>query len=503
VTSRVAREFAGALDLWSVKVLSGFGLRLRVVVFRRMIAAAFIVSVPVVLLVSTVGVSLVATLVTDTPTGSEQNALFAAGLGVAMVVFIGYASVLDLLRQHCGVARYAVSRSPVRGLWLAADIGLAPVVLVERGAALAWRAMVQAAALLGVALYVRRTLPTLGGDLMAIAILLPLALLAVGLTVATWHAARDRGQASTVRLLAAAVPLTGMAAVAAARWWDGATPSGHLDDPIQRVSSLGEALPHLRLGALVVLVLGIAVLTVTAAAAPGHEVAPDRPDHGSRPSSASVTAAMFAGAGGLRRAQVAVRVVGMTVLAAAAGLGWRLGGGSALAEPMWPAVERGMVMAAAAGGMAVSGTFLLLLGQTRRLWHDRALWELGVGMPALLLGWLRPTALAAGVMAAALGAFTWGLGDLLWAPSVMVLAAAASEHAVDSMFARGDTSEGARTSNSLLAVTGFLALVPPLLAGMALAPWSIPALVLWMLTTLGGGMLWFSRRVRTLPITAV
>jgi hypothetical protein len=253
---------------------------------------------------------------------------------------------------------------------------------------------------------------------------------------------------------------------------------------------------------LVLLVLAVAALTVAVAATPAQVVDGGATTHRDDLSAAGVTTVVLAGAGGMRRLQVGIRVGVSLAVAAAAVLGWRLAGGPAMPDDLRPAAGNALAMVAAGAGMAIAATVLLVVGQTRRLWHYRTLWELGVPLPELVRGWVRPTLVLATPAALALGGLGWVLEAAVVTPVLVLLSAVLSEHLVDSMFARTDTREGSRTANSVLAVVAFLFLVPPLLLALAQEWWSPVALAAWLVLIGSGGVWWFSRRVQTLPLTA-
>jgi hypothetical protein len=149
---------------------------------------------------------------------------------------------------------------------------------------------------------------------------------------------------------------------------------------------------------------------------------------------------------------------------------------------------------------------LLLSGQTRLLWHYRGLWEAGVSPRRLYVASLRPSALpsvatATGlVVVGVLLASAAGAGALL-AVAAALVCAVLSEHLVDSLFAKADTHEGARTANSLLALVSYVFLAPTLVIGLARAWWTAPTLVVLAVALATGGAWCFTRRVLVLPTT--
>jgi hypothetical protein len=503
----LVRRAQGALDLWSVKALTGYGLRLDVRTFRRLVVVAVVVVVPVTMLVVTIGVSLAATLVTDEPAGGSRNAAFAAGVGGLVAVALAYAGTVDLVRQHFTSTRYAVSRSPLKGMWLLSDIPVGLAVLVERGPALLWRALMQCSVLGAIALFVHRSGSARAGDLWALTWMVPATYLLAGGALAAYHATHDREVRGTLRLALVLLPLAfaggvGLGVLAPGTLRAGAG-SATGDGAVTAVIGVGDSLGMLRISALALLVLAVAAATVAAAATGDYDLTRQArlrsaPPVGDRP----LGHVLFSAVGGSARMQVAGRVATAAWLGAAAAGGWRVAGGAVLPATGAHHLTGALMIAATAGGLAVAANALLLTGQTRLLWHYRTLWESGAGALRLYAASLRPTVLPAALTALGLVA----VGRLLTGDVALGIAAALgcavlSEHLVDSLFAKPDTHEGARTANSLLALVSYAFLAPTLVLGLAREWWTLPALAALAIALVTGGAWWFTRRVLILPTT--
>ncbi|MDV3220872.1 hypothetical protein [Intrasporangium sp.] len=499
-----------ALDLWSVRVLAGYGSTLPVRTFRWGAGLALLVLGPTVAAATLFLMNLVTTLLSGAATGAPANTDLAAGFAVLMTIAFIYGSCLDLVRTHLSSAALIISRSPLKGMWVAADIGLWTVLLAERGAALATRCIIQCSALAAVALYLRRGDHPGAQDMIAVAVMIPVAYLAAATALAAAHASSTAKPRRPLRPSLVLIPINaGLGAVLAAVLDRGRVQGPEAAAAITATRQLGDHLGAVRLGAAFLIVLAIGTLVVVAAQRRELPVADHLMHQGPVPARrrrvmSSLTDVLFSGVGGLRRMQVSVRVAGVAWSAAAFGLGWRLAGGLTVPAASAPALTRTVVLVGAGAGMAIAAGTLLQLGQTRRLWHYRVLWEQGTSGARLWRASTAPTAVLAIVTATALTVLLWCLTDALSVlPAALICSTASSEHLVDSLFAHPAADEGARTSNSLLAVVGYLVTVPALLTGLSLASWSLPALMALIVTHVGGGYWWFARRLETLPTVTV
>lgn len=500
-----------AVDLWAVRVLCGYASRMRVSTFRLLVSIGLAVLAPVAMAGTLFVLDLVATLLTQQPNGSSAHADAAAGLGTVLTIALCYTCVADLVRTHFSSAVYLISRSPLRGLWLAADISLWRVVAAERGAAFGSRALFAFGALGGVALLLHRASHPGADDVLAIAVMLPLAYLAAAVALTVRHACSDRRPGTGGTLFAVLGPLTLVAGFAVARLARGADIARLADAERPGVTQARAGLLNLggQLGWARLLVLGLLILAtaaVTIVAAGDHDLpvtVRDRPRQ-RPPRTDALSSTLLRGVGGVARMHVSLRATGLVALAALAAAGWRLGGGSALPDTAVDPISRTLAFGAATVGMVIAAGTLTRVGQTSRLWHYRTLWEHGLSATTLFRAAVTPSAALALTAAAACTVLHWLLTGRWSATMALVLCGVVtSEHLVDSLFARGVATEDSRTTNSLLAIVGYLFAIPAMLLGVSLYTWAVPALVLLLVIEIGGGAWWFHRRLHALPIMVV
>lgn len=505
-----------AVDMWAVRVLTGFGTTLSARTFELLVLIAAVVSLPLIaagtLLVTTFG----AVLIADGRTADPQ---VVAGLGALVVAGCGYLGAVDLARTHLGRAAYAISGSPLRGMWVAADIPLPIVVLVERGSGLVHRALSQSAATIGAAVGVARTLgPTDSHlpvqDLLACAVLGPVAYAAAGLALALAHGRRS-GPRRSARWpgVVALVLGAGATGVAAARLLAGpatdrlATPSLPLTLLAQQLGPLRlglSAATMLAIGALVVAIAGGTRFRAAAPAAPMLAPEPRRcalPSGGGLSRPVALAGVLWRGIGGARGVDVATRVVAALVAVTLAVVGWRWAGGPVLPTGARAAAAAALVFVAITVAMTVSAVTLMRLGLTRLLWQLRALAEAEVPAPAMFWAGAAP-ALGYGTIAAlAIAVLAVALGIGLPTGAMLAIAATiASEHLIDALCARSDAGEGRRATDSVLAVLGFVALVPIYLLGVAHGWPAHAALALLTCLAVIGGLACFAFRLQRLPV---
>ncbi|MGL4743525.1 MAG: hypothetical protein ACRCXL_03940 [Dermatophilaceae bacterium] len=501
------RRVGAALDLWAVRLLIGTGEWMQVRIFRWLVALVLVVLGPIAAATSMAVLDLTTTLLSGESLGGVEHRRIALGLAAAATLAFGYLALADVVRTHLSSAALTIAASPMRGLWLAADIGLWRVVLAERGAVLTARAIAQGGALGGAALHVARSGHPAWGDLALTAVMMPLAQLAAGAAMAATHACRrERPRVGTrvVALLVLFNTLAGFGAASMVNSEDLGATGRDAATAFEAIGRLGEYSGWIRLGSCVVLILTLAWLTVVVATrrtfsplTTGHR----QEARASRPAR-SLPRYLFRASGGVTQRHVPRQIIATACLLAAAALGWRAGGGPVLDHV--PTVARALVFAGVAAGMGVAAGTLIVSGQSVRLWHYRQLWEAGCSPQVLWAGAVAPAAAAGAIVASAVTVGVWGLtGRVESAPALVLLATVASECHADTVFATAQAGESARTTNSLLAIAGYILAIPTLLVGAASGGWVPWAIAGLLVIHAGGGFLWFVRRLHSMPIGAV
>lgn len=510
-------SFHAAADLWAVRVLNGFGTSLSARTFQALVVVGGLVAMPVVAALGLLGTSVTGALLSE----PDLEPRVLGGLATILVGGCGYVAALDLIRTHFGRAAYAVSDSPARGLWIAADIPLAVVVLVERGGGLLLRAAAHSAVIFGSARAVAGAsagdpgMAAMVDDLLTCSILGPAAYLCAGLALALTHARREAGSRRRHRWAGATLALGISAASGAALGlaYNGSLSAASIQQTAQ-LSGIALHLGGLRLALGAALGLAIAALVIALAGTAGfvaaHQRTISREREGAPPrlrgdqplaQQRAVTAILWRGVGGLGSVSAGTRaVLGLACLAIAV-LGWRVAGGVALPAAMAPATASVLVFLGIACTMTVSAVTLMRLGLTRLLWQMRALTEAGV--PAATLYWAgaAPAAIHAGVAGVAVTVLGLALGIGVPVGALLAIAATfAVEHLVDPLCARTDAGEGRRAGDSVLALLGFVSAVPVYL--LALSGSWLAHLSLAALTCLAvyGGLSCFTLRLRRLPV---
>lgn len=509
---------AGSLDdavtIWAVQRLALLSLPMRVHTFLGLTiaTAAFVTAgagVSAFLAVSAAHAALV------TAGAPPSRAAWSAALAVlGTVTYLGVGAVL---RESFSRVRYAVPASPVRGLWLALDTPLRHVVAVERGvehlahvlvggaltvgagAALASHGHVgpAAVALVGIAL------PVAGGAWAQVAALRNAAGTAARRTVTwLWDA--------YLAVAGLAVGVLGHRLVQAER---GAEPPAGVALPAAPV--VAAIAGGLAIAGWVTVVAGVrrvrrlrrADAEVPLLGLDDPALLADRVTLWPRRRRATSFAAAAVGTGALT-VHPMVRVVGRVVLAATAlstgawlGAGPPVRGlalGSLAADD---AVLRGMPVLAAVLAGQVCVVTVMAAGHEQRLWHYRALWELGSHPARLwaahLTGSLVQASALTALAAVGSAALTGRVQPVLVGVGLVVVLA---EHLSESALARPGSTDGDHRAVSYAPALLATALVAPgVLAAVGGPGWSWFVPVHVALLALGG--LWcFTHRLTSLPL---
>lgn len=494
------------VDLWAVQQLTSFGVTLGVRTFLVLCLWLWAALLAISAAVSRMGVGLAEQFLGSDPVTADAR---LGGVAAACVAGLAYLVVLELLRERYSNARFAVSRSRVRGLWVALDMPLRTVVLVERGLLVAVRTTMLLTVLGTAALSLLDRGDGRLTRFLLLACTVPLAYGAAAIAIALRQAPEPTVAplpnrlvvllvgASTV--LGYALSLSARAAAGPVRPGAAALQGGSLEGVVSAVTTA------ISIAGPLALLASVLVLVAAWRADGDHrpEVTEASDDTATSSREPSVLRTVVHGTGGPRRIPIVAR--GLVVLACvtAAVAGAFLDRGVLADGPLaGPAMTRLVVVAGAAAATMVSSSVLMLAGQTARLWHYRTLWELGVSERRLFASAVTFSVVPGAAFCLLLAALSAMLaGRIPVVLPLVMLAVVLGDHVADSFFARPVTSDGdARSSNTLLALLGYALMLPAVLVGMAGQPWSAPLLVLYVLALGTGGAWWFGRRIRSLVV---
>ncbi|WP_158609451.1 hypothetical protein [Cellulomonas triticagri] len=515
---RRGRGLGTAVDLWAVRFLTTFSLRIRVRVFLTGALALSACAAAATAGLAFAVVSAVVTAAGVLVPGAREALGWSAVLLLAGLV--AYGGTGSLLRETFSRVRYAVPASPVRGLWLAMDLPLRQVVLAERGTEQLPRALVSGGLVLGTA----GALTSTGSVAAAAAALLVLGLVVAAEgachLVAMRAATRSRVRRAPVGVWELYVVVLGLA-------------GGAVLPPLVRIATgvradaVADALAAadvvgLRAAALVLVLSGVvlaAVVTVVAIRRPAEDVpllGIDAP---------AIVAARFTlgrrwrrptwfgtvawGTGSMTPQPAVLALFRLVLAATAVAVGVRLAAG-----PVAMGVEiRGVALdavvrsavaltSATVAGLVTAGT-VVVAGHGARLWHYRTLRELGspvaVTWAAHVAGAVVQCAAFGAALALAAGAITGRAHPEIVSIAVVV---ALADHLAESLFARPTRDEGERTGSTATAVVGIALVAPALVAAVAGGVWAWVSVV-YVVVLAGGGLLCFEIRSRNIPVVAV
>ncbi|WP_104125844.1 hypothetical protein [Cryobacterium sp. Y57] len=506
----------GALDdvlsLWAVQRLATVSMRMRVHTF----VALYIVIVAVVTAIAGTAAFLVTSA---TPVllgvGAGEVRTVAWSTTFLVIVALAYAEASALLRERFSRVRFTVSAAQVRGLWLALDLPLRHVVLVERGAEHLPRVLVSAALAVG-----GGTGLATGGHLWpAVTIFLAFGIVLAGALgshlVALRNATGRPGRRAPTGMWEGYLVLLGLVAgtfaATALRWSGDVAVAGLALGPTWVVPV---AVALIGLGWV-----GVGVLTpqVRRALRSGADVpllgidAPallaDRPTLWPRRGRSTVVGAIAVGSGALTVHPMVMLVLRVTLTMVAIGLGVVLSHGPAL-RGLWLgplALDEAVLRAAPLGTVMLVSMVCIVpviaAGHEDKLWHYRTLWELGARPTTVWLAHVTGSLVQTTVLAILVVA---GIATLTGEVMVVILAMAwtvvLSEHLSESVLAHASRGDGDRRSVSYAPALLAGALVAPaIFAGIAGGWWALSVFLYVLFLALGG--LWcFTHRLTFMPL---